>query len=64
MCDVDLANIREPFPLHLAASLGRDKIALALIQNGANVDAENKEGLTPLFNATLKGFFYNRIKFR
>lgn len=57
MCNVDLTSNQEPFPLHLAASLGRDKIALALIQNGANVDAENKEGFTPLFNATLKGVF-------
>lgn len=55
MCPVNLPQIREPFPLHLAAEKGLDKIATILVQHKANVNAQNNHGLTPLFNTTLSG---------
>ena len=39
---------RQDSPLHRAASLGRTAIAKILIDNGANVNVQNREGNTPL----------------
>ena len=39
-------------PLHIAAAGGYDGVAQLLVKNGANVNAVNKEGWTPLHAAS------------
>ncbi|KAL7522196.1 hypothetical protein ACHAWX_006884 [Stephanocyclus meneghinianus] len=41
--------------LHLAIKHGPPEAALALIENGANVDFPNAKGITPLMTASLEG---------
>ncbi len=42
-------------PLHYAAYLGREEVALELIKSGANVQAKTKNGRTPLHMAAIGG---------
>lgn len=43
--------------LHLAAAKGSTEMVSALIDNGADVNGNNTEGLTPLFLAIVGGYF-------
>jgi ankyrin repeat protein len=51
--DPQLLNIG--LSLHLAANYGNLKNVEALVENGANVDAKNTEGFTPLHEAAKEG---------
>ena len=55
--DMDLTNAksRKNTALHFAAEIGHDDIAKYLIDNGANLEALNEDGETPLKVATKKG---------
>jgi ankyrin repeat protein len=43
-------------PLHVAAGNGQKNMVILLIQHGANVHAQNDEGLTPYEYASARGF--------
>lgn len=48
-------------PLHVAALLGHDEIVFALLRRGADVNARNNDGYTPIDYA-LQGYgFYNDL---
>ena len=49
--DVSLADHADFTPLHLAAQQGAGRVAELLLSAGANVDATNAHGNTPLFVA-------------
>ena len=44
------------FPIHLAVKLGSKEIVELLLSNGANVNAKNNRGLTPLHYVAGEGF--------
>lgn len=48
-------NIYGWSPLHKAAEAGNEKIAEILLENGADVDARNHLGNTPLYIAAING---------
>ncbi len=52
---LDIRNIKNATPLHVAAKTGKPKCAKALIDAGAKVDAVNAEGRTPLHAAATHG---------
>lgn len=56
-CDVNARNTRclDMTPLHHAARGGRDVVATMLIDGGADVDAADRNGQTPLFYTTYRG---------
>jgi hypothetical protein len=45
-------------PLHVAAQQGRPEIALALIEQGSEVNTKNEEGLSPMDYAILSYAYY------
>ena len=49
--DIDIQNYKGKTGLHCAAKAGFLKVINLLIENGATVDAADKEGETPLFEA-------------
>ncbi len=49
--DVNQANTNGQTALHAASQVGWDKVVAALIQRGANVNAKDQKGNTPLDNA-------------
>lgn len=57
ICPIKSPSKIKHFPLHLAAQIGRAKIAKMLIRNGADVNELNSEGLPPIFNTTPQGTF-------
>jgi ankyrin repeat protein len=48
-------HVYEPTALHVAVANGREEAALLLIQKGADIEAINEQGLTPLDVAREKG---------
>lgn len=42
-------------PLHVAADFGQDEVVEYLISKGANVNAPDKHGITPLLSACYEG---------
>merc|ERR1712098_259948 len=51
--EVNLTNEYGETALHYAAEFGRDEMCAALLKKGANVNAKNKNGRTPLTVAVL-----------
>ena len=51
--DVNVKDIYDVTPLHIAALSGSDKVAAAFLANGANVDAKDENNSTPLMMASL-----------
>jgi hypothetical protein len=49
--DVNASNQAGDTALHTAASLGYDTVVQLLVEHGANVNAENQRGITPLMAA-------------
>jgi ankyrin repeat protein len=48
-------------PLHLAIEMRHDSIVPLLLHHGADPESKNKDGRTPLYVATLPGFWSPRI---
>jgi ankyrin repeat protein len=53
--DIDKRGMWENTPLICACQYGNEKIALALIDAAANVNAVNEKGCTPLLHAAVEG---------
>ena len=53
MADPSLANANEGFdqPIHIAAGDGKAEIVELLLRHGANVNAKDEDGRTPLHRA-------------
>jgi ankyrin repeat protein len=48
---INTKNIKEETPLHLAAEVANIQAAKLLVENGADIDAENNDGETPAARA-------------
>ena len=57
---VDAQNVVEDTPLHVAVRHGYDDVAVLLVSLGADLNATNKHGVTPVTEA--KGAFRNLLK--
>lgn len=52
---MNTADLQGNTPLHFAARADEDRAIEALIENGANVNAVNQNGTTPLHAASIAG---------
>jgi ankyrin repeat protein len=52
--DIDAKNAEEQTALHLAAEYGKLEIVKLLVKKGANINAQDDYGLTPLYSALLE----------
>lgn len=53
--DVNALNSNEDIPLHMAANSGNETIIRSLVKAGSVVNAVNRDKMTPLHKATIKG---------
>jgi ankyrin repeat protein len=53
--DINLRNHKDFAPLHVASKKNNKDIVQLIINYGANIDEQNKDGRTPLFYAVEKG---------
>jgi ankyrin repeat protein len=60
-CNINETNDKGWTPLHLAAHLGLNEVAEALIKAGADVDLAMSDGRTPLYLATYSGYCEQRF---
>jgi serine/threonine-protein phosphatase 6 regulatory ankyrin repeat subunit B len=61
-CDVNKQNKNGETALHLAAYAKEGIFLRMLIENGANIEAQDKKGFTPLMSAAAKNQHINRTK--
>lgn len=54
-------NLREA-PLHLAVGTANEKNVKLLIENGADVNSQDKGGWSPLHNAVHSGIYHFKFK--